>query len=50
MSLFRKNLTVGKKAPDFLLPSHLGGKIALSAYLGKKNVFLAFFPLDWTPI
>lgn len=49
--IFQKNsLRAGKKAPDFKLPSHLGEKIQLSNYLGKKNVLLAFFPLSWTPV
>ncbi|MEW5923460.1 MAG: redoxin domain-containing protein [Candidatus Zixiibacteriota bacterium] len=47
---FKKKLKVGSKAPDFSLPSHLGGKIRLSDYRGKKNVVLAFYPMDWTTI
>jgi peroxiredoxin len=43
-------LRVGQIAPDFCLESHLGSKVCLSDYLGKKNVVLAFFPLAWTPI
>lgn len=43
------NLQIGHLAPEFTLPSHLGGDIALSALRGK-NVVLAFFPLAWTPI
>ena len=42
-------LKVGKKAPDFTLPSHLGQKVTLSNLRGK-NVVLAFFPLAWTPV
>jgi len=42
-------LRVGQKAPDFTLPSHLGGEVSLIQYRGK-NVVLAFFPLAWTPI
>lgn len=42
-------LTVGDKAPDFTLPSHLGGRVSLSDYKGK-TVVLAFFPQAWTPI
>ncbi len=42
-------LSVGEKAPDFTLPSHLGREINLSDYRGK-TVVLAFFPLAWTPI
>ena len=29
---------VGDKAPDFILPSISGHKVALSDYIGKKNV------------
>ncbi|NLF52324.1 MAG: redoxin domain-containing protein [Leptolinea sp.] len=43
------NLSVGQKAPDFTLSSHLGKDITLSNYHGK-TVVLAFFPLAWTPI
>lgn len=39
---------VGKTAPDFKLPSHLGGEIALKDLLGKKAVVLAFYPKDFT--
>jgi peroxiredoxin len=41
---------VGDRAPDFTLPSHLGKKVTLSKYHGKKNVVIAFFPLAWTPV
>lgn len=50
MPLFSKKPIVGGAAPDFSLPSHLGGKVRLSGYRGKKNILLAFYPLDWTPI
>ena len=43
-------LKVGEAAPDFTLPGHIGGKITLSGYRGVKNVVLAFYPLDWTPV
>jgi peroxiredoxin len=43
-------LQVGQLAPDFSLDSHLGDKVQLSDYIGKKNVILAFFPLAWTPV
>jgi peroxiredoxin Q/BCP len=42
-------LTVGQKAPDFILPGHLGADVALKDYRGK-NVVLVFFPMAWTPI
>jgi peroxiredoxin len=44
-----KTLKVGDKAPDFLLKSHLDKEIKLSDLRGK-NVFIAFYPLDWTPV
>jgi peroxiredoxin len=50
MALFGRNILIGKKAPDFSLPSHLGGKVSLSDFHGSKNILLAFYPLDWTPI
>ena len=40
---------VGEKAPDFELPSTRGGKLTLSGFLGKKNVLLEFYVLDFTP-
>jgi hypothetical protein len=46
-------LNVGDKAPDFEIPAVLGDKkekFKLSDYQGKKNVVLAFYPLDWTPV
>jgi cytochrome oxidase Cu insertion factor (SCO1/SenC/PrrC family) len=41
-------LKVGDEAPDFTLPSSLGGTIKLSDYRGKKNVVLAFYVLAFT--
>jgi len=43
-------LKVGDKAPDFTAPAHGGRTITLSDYICKKNVFIAFYPLDWTPV
>lgn len=40
---------VGQKAPDFSLPVSRDQKVSLSDYLGKKNVVLAFYVLDFTP-
>ncbi len=39
---------VGQPAPEFELQSHLGDKVALSQYKGKKNVVIGFFPLAFT--
>ena len=41
---------VGDMAPDFELQSHKGNQVRLSDFLGKKNVFIAFYPLAWTPV
>jgi peroxiredoxin (alkyl hydroperoxide reductase subunit C) len=46
-------LKAGKQAPDFDLPACTGDekhRVRLSDYRGKKNVILAFHPLDWTPV
>jgi peroxiredoxin len=43
-------VNVGDTAPDFELPSHRGNQVRLSDYRGKKNVFIAFYPLAWTPL
>ena len=38
----------GDKAPDVKLPSTKGGMESVSAYKGKKNVVLAFYPKAFT--
>lgn len=43
------SLSVGDRAPDFQLPSHLEEEVRLSDFRGK-TVVLAFFPLAWTPV
>lgn len=43
-------MMVGKPAPLFSLPDQDGKAIKLDEYLGKKNVVLIFYPLDWTPV
>lgn len=44
-------LSVGDMAPDFELASHHGDdkKVKLLDLRGK-NVVIAFYPLDWTPV
>ena len=42
-------LEVGQRAPDFKLPSTMGGDIALSDYRGKKWVLLEFYGADFSP-
>jgi len=41
---------VGDLAPDFTLPTHNEGELNLAWYQGRKNVVLAFYPGDWTPV
>jgi peroxiredoxin len=45
-------LTVGAVAPDFDVAACTGDqkhRVTLREFRGKKNVVLAFYPLDWTP-
>lgn len=39
---------VGQNAPEFTLPVSREQNISLKDYQGKKNVVLAFYPLDFT--
>ena len=43
-------IQVGMEAPDFELTSHMDDVVRLSEYRGKHHVFIAFFPLAWTPV
>jgi peroxiredoxin len=46
-------LKAGDMAPDFEIPAVTGeqkGKLKLGDFKGKKNVVIAFYPLDWTPV
>lgn len=43
-------LKVGDPAPDFSLTTHNEGELNLAWYRGRKNVVLAFYPGDWTPV
>jgi peroxiredoxin len=46
-------LAVGTMAPDFELQAVIGEekiRFRLGDYRGKKNVVMAFYPLDWTPV
>jgi len=46
-------LQVGDEAPDFDLPAVVGNikqRFKLSDYRGQKNVVLAFYVLNWTPV
>lgn len=42
-------LAIGAPAPDFSLPSHLGGEVSLGQFRGRRHVILAFYPKDDTP-
>ena len=42
-------LKEGNKAPDFTAVDQNGNKVKLSAFKGKKNVVLYFYPRDMTP-
>ncbi len=42
-------LEVGEKAPDFTLPSTMGGQISLSQFQGKQFVFIEFYGVDFAP-
>ena len=44
------HLSVGQRAPDFTLNSHLDREYTLSDFRGYKNVVIVFFPLAWTPV
>jgi len=41
---------VGDTAPDFTLLDQNRKEVKLSDFRGKKNVVIAFYPLDWTPV
>jgi peroxiredoxin len=46
-------LKAGELAPDFELPACTGEQkhtFRLNEYRGKKNVVIAFHPLNWTPV
>jgi len=43
-------LKIGDSAPDFTLNTHNEGELNLAWYKGRKNVVLAFYPADWTPV
>ena len=42
--------SVGEAAPEFKLASTEGREISLSEFKGKKNVVIAFYPLDFSPV
>jgi peroxiredoxin len=40
--------SVGSQAPEFSLPVSRERNVSLKEYQGRKNVILAFYPLDFT--
>jgi|SRR5579863_5878143 len=45
-----EEIQVGNEAPDFTLKDQDQKEFKLSELRGKKNVVLAFYPLDWSPV
>lgn len=46
----KPEIKVGDTAPDFTLKDQDQKDVKLSEFHGKKNVVLAFYPLDWSPV
>ncbi len=40
---------VGEAAPEFMMPSTMGGNVSLSDYRDKKWVLLEFYGADFAP-
>ena len=45
-----QTIKVGDPAPDFVLKDQDQKEVRLSDFKGKKNVVLAFYPFDWSPV
>ena len=43
------SISIGQKAPDFTLADQDKKEVKLSDYVGRKNVVLVWYPLDWSP-
>jgi peroxiredoxin len=43
------SLRIGEPAPHFSLEATTKEKISLADYLGKKNIVVAFYGMDFTP-
>ena len=43
-------IAVGQPAPEFTLKDQSQKEIKLSDFVGKRNVVLIFYPLDFSPI
>ena len=50
MSDVAAEIKVGDTALDFTLKDQDQKEVKLSEFKGKKNVVLAFYPLDWSPV
>ena len=42
------SLSLGQPAPDFTLVNQFGEKVTLSAFKGKKNVVVVFYPFSFS--
>jgi len=49
-ALASKEIEVGDLAPDFTLNDQENNPVTLSSFRGSKNVVLAFYPFDWSPV
>lgn len=43
-------IMVGQPAPDFTLKDQDQKEVSLSSFRGSRNVILAFYPLDFSPV
>ena len=43
-------IEVGQEAPDFEIPDQDGNKVKLSAFRGKSNVVIVFYPFTFTGV
>ncbi len=50
MSDVAAEIKVGDDAPDFTMKDQDQNDVTLSSFRGNKNVVLAFYPLDWSPV
>jgi len=45
-----KALEVGEEAPNFTLPSTLGGELSLRQFRGQHLVLIEFYGQDFSPV
>ena len=43
-------IAVGQPAPDFALKDQSQKEVKLSDFVGKRNIVLIFYPLDFSPV